>query len=148
MGGIIAFLTSKIAGPVFGGLFFVTAIGFAVTVGVYHFELKAETSRADKLDASINAPGTGYIARNTQCETNVSTLGVGLDRARADVQRLANDTLAADKRNAASMASALQQVAAVKASSAKLLALPATAPIGSIAACTAGAKILKTGAAP
>lgn len=146
MTAILSWLTGKVAGPVFGIALIATSIAFAVTVGVYHFELASETARADKLEAAINAPSTGWVARNAQCETNVATLSVALDRVRGEVAELAKATAEGDAKTAVAIAGAASQIGRVRVSTEKLLATPPSAPIGSIDACRSGARILKTGA--
>lgn len=143
---IITWLTGKVAGPVFGIALLAMSIAFAITIGVYHFELSSETARADKLDLAINAQGTGWVARNTQCLTNFGNVSAALKRTSDDIERLAKDTAAANASNALLMATAVRQVRGVRASTDKLLSTPATAPPGTLAACTSAARILKTGA--
>lgn len=143
---MIGWLTGKIAGPVFGIALLATCIAFAVTVGVYHFELANETARADKLDSEINAPSTGWVARNTQCLTNYGNVSASLKRTSDDIEQLAKDTANGNAKTAAAMAGAVAQIRNVKGSTDKLVASPPSAPVGTIDACRAGAHILKTGA--
>jgi hypothetical protein len=131
---------------VFGIAFIATALSMIVTVGVYHFELAGMTTERDALKNQIYAEGTGLIARNTQCETNIASLNVGLKNARDDINSLAASTVETNKKTIAALTAAAAQVRTVKTATDKLLATPASAPIGSTQACSAGAHILKTGA--
>lgn len=144
MGTIIGFLTGKIAGPLFAGTTALLLVALAITVGVYHFELSNETARADRLDDSINNTSTGWAVRNAQCETNVKTLGSGLDRMAGDIKKLGDDTAAANAAAAKLMANAASEARGARVRADQVLALPRPAPAD---ACKGAARVLK-GMAP
>lgn len=146
MGAILKWIVGPIAGPVFGIAAVLLAVGWLTNALVDRAELASVRTERDHLKAEIYDPSTGYLARNTQCETNVAGLTVGLDHVRADVQKLADDTKASDANLRAAMARQGAIAGATKAAADKLLALPAPAAVGTLEACTAAARVLKTGA--
>lgn len=146
MGAILRWIVGPIAGPAFGILALVLGIGWATTTLVARSELSTVTADRDRLKDQIDNPSTGYLARTAQCETNVAGLQVGLDATRRDIQKLGDASAANDRAVRGLMAKAAALAGDAQAKAARLLATPATAPIGSLDACTAGARILKGGA--
>lgn len=145
MGAILAFVRGPIAGYVFGGALLAVSIAFAVTAGVYHFELASITRDRDALKDRIDNPSTGYVVRTAQCETNVSTLRTGLNRLSGEVEALAAATREGDARTAAALALVASRAGAAKAAADKLLALPARSAPGTLNACRDAAQVLKRG---
>lgn len=146
MGAILRWIVGPIAGPVFGIAALMLGIGWVTTSIVDRADLAHVTADRDKLKASIDDPATGFVARNAQCETNVVQLQAAIVRTAADIKKLGDDTIANGKRIGELMAQQRAGAAAAKAAADKLLALPATAPRGTVEACTSAARILKTGA--
>jgi hypothetical protein len=146
MGAIARWIIGPIAGPVFGVAVILLSIGWATTTLVSRHELATVTADRDRLQDAIYNPSTGYLARNTQCETNVAQLQAAIVRTAADIKKLGDDTIANGKRIGDLMAQQRAGAAAAKATADKLLALPSTAPRGTIEACSSAARILKTGA--
>jgi hypothetical protein len=121
-----------------GGLLLALIFGGVQTIRLY--DMRAQR---DHLQASIEDPVTGWAARHAQCETNVASLDTSIKGLNGQVEKLAADTKSGNERNAVLMGTAIINLRGVRASTDKLLAMPAMAPVGSIEACRAGARILR-----
>lgn len=146
VGAILKWFVGPLAGPVLGIALLITGIGFVTDHLVLSWKLSNVTADRDALKDSIYHDGTGWVARTSACETNVEVLTQAVKNARDDIKSLADNSDAASARAAKMLATIAAQVSGVRASAEKLLALPPSAPVGTLDACHAGANILKRGA--
>jgi hypothetical protein len=79
-----AFLTGKIAGPLFLG---VSAL-LLIACGVLYWRVDDVTDDRDKLSAEINTPQTGYRDRLTQCQTNSAQLAQNVSDQNTKIDNL------------------------------------------------------------
>jgi len=140
-----AFITSSIAGPIFGAIALASLIGNAVQWGVSSWQISLTERDRDAYKERIENPDTGYIRQVSQCLTNTS----GLREAIAAVDKSAKDREATDKaRDEAlqkSLAATAKQAKGALDNSAKVLARPTVNTPGTLASCAAGEGYLRRG---
>lgn len=142
-----AWLTGKIAGPVFAGTSALLLIALITTGAVAHFRIADRDATIRSRDGdiahlreSIDEPLTGWAARLGQCQANFRTVSAGFDQMAASIKRLGQETVAAAAaaKRAADAAAAESRDARMRAD--QILALPAPA---AAEACTSAARLLK-----
>lgn len=129
MDAILGFFTSKIAGPIFAGLFVVTLIGWGVTAAITSAKVSGLEGDKAKLETSINDPKTGFIAQLSQCRTNVATFGAAVDRQTASLNDLKAQAEAAESRWRMALQLAQKGTTAAQVAAARILALKPTKPV-------------------
>jgi hypothetical protein len=133
---MLTWLTGKIAGPVFAGVSALLLMALATVWLVNAWKISDLTSERDDLRASL---GT--------CTANVGTLDASVKVLNGSIDKLAADTKAQNDALSKAMGLATADLRNVRGATNKLLAMPATAPVGSLDACRAGAAIYR-GATP
>ena len=120
---MLGFLTSGIAGPLFG-------IGMLASVllgGVEYLVQSAKIANLQsdnaKLSTSIDDPKTGYIARGAQCESNVATLKTSIALTSQSLKNLAAQEAALEAAAAKATASAQAGAKAADAAAQHILSL-------------------------
>ncbi len=142
-GLIWKWLVGPIAGPVLAAALALSLAALGVTWTVQRWEISRLTTELATTKDAIDNPVNGWVHRFDQCQTNYGTIDAALKRESGDIAELAAKTDANQKALAASMATATARVRDVKTSTDKLLAAPPSAPVGTLEACRAGARILK-----
>jgi outer membrane murein-binding lipoprotein Lpp len=117
---MIAWITGKIAGPVFGGI----AALLAVALIVMWARISDRDKTISDLHTAIDAPDTGWAARLGQCQGNVRTLSAGLDRMAMDMKALGAATAAATAAATRAATAAAAQSRSAQQEAARILALP------------------------
>ena len=121
---MIAWLTGKIAGPVFG-------VGCLLLVGALAAQWLVWSTRVADLNAALGIARMDLMSAQTNlgtCHANITTLDVSLKTQSADIQALADATVAAGKDAAARMARLEAQGKAVRVTADQILALPQPMP--------------------
>lgn len=144
MSVILAWLTGKIAGPVFAGAWVFTLFTGGAYIAYERLQVSHLTAERDTFRAEIYTPNTGYAARTVACEVNVGTLRMSVSTLNDMINKLADDTKAHDAMLLANMSSLLSKQQSIKASTDRVLALQA--PADPAAVCPQAANILKKGA--
>lgn len=129
MGAIVGFFTSKIAGPIFGGIAAVLLLALITVKITDGAKIGTLETANEKLSVSIMDPKTGYIARNVQCETNVATLGTAITHQSETIIALGKATADAQAKTKAAMEQAQKGLDAAQAAAAKIIALKPTGDI-------------------
>lgn len=139
-----SWIIGPIAGPILGAALLASLAALGVTWTVQRWEISRLTDELAVKKDEIENSKTGWVRRFDQCETNYATVALALKRQGDDIRNLAKATEDGNKLLADRLESAEKQVTSVRTNTNKLLAAAPTAPIGTLAACQAGAKILKS----
>ncbi len=141
MTGLLAWIVGPIAGPLLGGLFAVSLLGWGITSAVNHFEFADMQKQRDAANELARA-----AQRTTDvCAVNVATLDVSLNRNISQIKEWQKQGEDATKRAQDATETVRKTVAGVRVSVGKLLSAAPTAPVGSFESCQAGIQALRGG---
>lgn len=139
MTGIGAWLAGlNLASRLLGGALLASVLFNLVSCGVGKWEMSDMTAQRDAAQERERK----LIGNNERVEAGIAGLKISVDNARTDIKNLADASDTASKRAAAVQETVRKNVQRIEVNTAKLLASPRTAPLGSLEACQAGTGVL------